>query len=277
MIEENQPAQERTAQASRLERLLNPVASMAYRSIYLRSTGSLSYSYLAVLPIILMYEIGIVLINHGSTLGIRISSEVLIKQLLSLIGLHNTFWFAGIILILGLAIFTYERKDNLKIIPKYFAGMIGESSLYALVLGTIVSLFVGSLLGQWSTILPLQGVAGEAPSSLWQDLVLSLGAGVYEEFIFRVILVTLLFFVLSLTKMKEKQNYVIAAVIGALIFSAIHYVGSLGDTFTLSSFTFRFVMGLGFNALFLTRGFGIAALTHVIYDIFVTVNLWSIF
>ena len=61
------------------------------------------------------------------------------------------------------------------------------------------------------------------------------------------------------------------AVIGALIFSWVHYIGPLGYEFTVSSFAFRALMGLALNGLFLTRGFGIAAMTHAIYDVIVTI------
>lgn len=62
-----------------------------------------------------------------------------------------------------------------------------------------------------------------------------------------------------------------AAFFGALIFSWVHYTGAYGDDFQLGSFTFRFVMGLVLNGIFLWRGFGIAAMTHALYDVVVTV------
>jgi hypothetical protein len=63
---------------------------------------------------------------------------------------------------------------------------------------------------------------------------------------------------------------VFAAVVGALVFSLFHYVGSYGDAFTLGSFTFRAVAGLLFSGLYLLRGFGIAAWSHALYDVFLT-------
>ena len=60
-----------------------------------------------------------------------------------------------------------------------------------------------------------------------------------------------------------------ALVGSSLLFSLAHYVGPLGDTFAIYSFTFRFLAGLFFAVLFMARGFGIAAVTHAIYDILV--------
>ena len=61
------------------------------------------------------------------------------------------------------------------------------------------------------------------------------------------------------------------AVVSSLLFAAAHYVGPLGDTFAVYSFTFRFLAGVFFAVLLLIRGFGIAAGTHAAYDLLVGV------
>ena len=59
-----------------------------------------------------------------------------------------------------------------------------------------------------------------------------------------------------------------AALLGAVVFSAFHYVGPYGDQLQVYSFVFRTIAGLAFSALFLLRGFGITAWTHALYDAF---------
>jgi hypothetical protein len=59
-----------------------------------------------------------------------------------------------------------------------------------------------------------------------------------------------------------------AAVLGAAVFSAFHYIGPYGDPFSWPTFTFRLVAGLLFSAMYLLRGFGITAWTHALYDVF---------
>ena len=253
-----------------IERVFNPVSALNYRNNYLRLSSSLTYSYLAVLPIILLYETGILLVNTGTFNQVRISAEVFVKQILNLVGLGNTIWFALLILLLGLGILLYEKRAGLKMIPRYFAMMYAESLLYAILLGSLVALVVGGLFGMILTPLSLQAPPSSGNSFLTQ-IILSLGAGVYEEFIFRFLLVTLLYVILLGLKIDTRVRYTIAAILGALIFSGVHYTGTMGDPFTLSSFTFRFLMGLSLNALYLTRGFGIAAVTHALYDIYVTI------
>ena len=64
---------------------------------------------------------------------------------------------------------------------------------------------------------------------------------------------------------------VFAAVLGALIFSLFHYIGPYGDDLTVGSFTFRAIAGLLFSGLYLLRGFGIAAWSHALYDVILSV------
>jgi hypothetical protein len=60
--------------------------------------------------------------------------------------------------------------------------------------------------------------------------------------------------------------------VGALIFSAFHYIGPYGDRLTLGSFAFRTVAGILFSSLYLLRGFGITAWTHALYDVFLALG-----
>jgi hypothetical protein len=55
--------------------------------------------------------------------------------------------------------------------------------------------------------------------------------------------------------------------LGAILFSAFHYIGPLGEPMQLESFVFRTLAGLAFSGLYLTRGFGITAWTHALYDV----------
>jgi membrane protease YdiL (CAAX protease family) len=249
-----------------VEHSLNAASAIQPRNDYLRISKTLTYSYLFTLPLFVLYELGIFFVNAGSRNGVRIGADVLIRRLLELVGLYGTLWLAILVLIIGGIIVAYERREKIPLRPRWFGLMFAESALYAVVLGFLVGTFVSQMFGL--TIPPLQ-IAGR--EGLAQGLVLSLGAGIYEELVFRLILVTLLVGLLRLVPMKPKVRSAIAMIVAALIFSWAHYIGALGDAFTLSSFTFRFLMGLALNLLFITRGFGIAAMTHALYDVMVTV------
>jgi membrane protease YdiL (CAAX protease family) len=107
---------------------------------------------------------------------------------------------------------------------------------------------------------------GSLPLS--EGIVLSLGAGIYEELVFRVLLAGGLFVLFRSGGLPRGRSGVFAALLSALAFSAFHYIGPYGDPWALASFTFRFLAGLAFSVLFLVRGFGIAAWTHALYDVF---------
>jgi membrane protease YdiL (CAAX protease family) len=101
-------------------------------------------------------------------------------------------------------------------------------------------------------------------------IVLSSGAGFYEELAFRVILFGLgAWLVHKLFKATGPKivGEIVWALVAASSFSAVHYFGSLGDDFTLSSFLFRMVCGLVLTAVYRFRGFATAVWTHALYDI----------
>ena len=56
-----------------------------------------------------------------------------------------------------------------------------------------------------------------------------------------------------------------------MIFSAVHYIGPMSDSFQLPSFLFRLVLGLVLTLIFATRGFAAAVWTHALYDVWVLV------
>jgi membrane protease YdiL (CAAX protease family) len=109
-----------------------------------------------------------------------------------------------------------------------------------------------------------------------QKLILYCGAGIYEELVFRGFLLGLL--VLGFTHVsgwKRTPAIISAAIVASLLFSLFHYIGPASDPFTFRSFVQRVLGGLYFSALFLTRGFGVTAASHALYDILVGIRiLW---
>ena len=107
-------------------------------------------------------------------------------------------------------------------------------------------------------------------------LVMSLGAGFYEEIAFRVLLFgvglkLLKLFVVAVDPLKRALVALGWAVVCAAVFSGWHYVGALGDPFEMRSFVFRWVCGLVFTAIYAFRGFAPVVWTHALYDIWVLV------
>lgn len=251
------------------------------RDTYHRLSRTATYGFLSALPLLLLYEVMILVANAGHTMQVRVGAEVWVKQLLLALGGAGTFALGVVVLLIGLGIFFYERKKDIPIRPRYFAWILGESAVYAILVAILVSNLVGFILSVAvlpaavlpAGVLPAGMVAPQASDSLFTMLALSIGAGLYEELIFRVVLVGGLYLVLTRFTDRRVLAYTVAAVIGAFLFSAVHYTGALGDVFTLSSFLFRFLFGLALNVIFLLRGFGVAAWTHALYDVLVVTHL----
>jgi len=229
---------------------------------YFNSTHSLLYSYLISLPLLFFYELLIFISQPDSDQVVRISVDVWIKTLFSYLGKNILSITLIVVALFGILVLYKERSRLSKLRLKYFGFMLIEASVYAVVLALIISTSLRALLHivQPETIESL---------SVLQQLALSLGAGLYEELFFRVILVSGFLYLFKYFFNKEWISMAAAIILAALLFSLAHYVGALGDAFALGSFMFRFLFGLALNGIFLWRGFGMAAWTHAIYDVMV--------
>jgi len=231
---------------------------------YFSSTGSLLYSYLISLPLLLLYEALLYLAQPDANHVVRISVDVWIKSLFQYIGQDALSITLILVALIGVVILYRERKRLSSLKLSYFFTMLIEASFYAFVLALLINLTVNSLL-QMIQADPVEQL------SMIQKMALSLGAGLYEELFFRVILVSVLLFIFRKIFSKALLAYGLAMLLAAAIFSFAHYIGELGDPFTLGSFLFRFLFGLALNAIYIWRGFGMAAWTHAIYDLMVIV------
>jgi|SRR6056297_401204 len=232
---------------------------------YLRQTNGLLYSYLISIPLLLLYEI-LILISQPQGNIARISVDVWFKSFFTYFGLNAISTTLIVAAFIG-GIIVYKKRTELKSVRKnYLLLMIGEATLYAILVALIVSNVVDFILLQSAN-----GLTGDF--NKLQLIALSLGAGLYEELFFRVILVS--FFIFVFQKIFKNKSYAsgVAIVVAALIFSGVHYVGDFADLWLLSSFLFRFLFGLALNLIYVIRGFGMAAWTHAIYDLIVVINL----
>ncbi len=229
------------------------------------------YSLVFALPLLLLYEGLSMLLSGSSMAGIRNGADVLLKTLFVTVGGRYGLLVFGLVLIGVGAWFVIEdiRRHPGRLEPRWFGLMALEAVIYAAVFGQIVAWLTGLLLGGGRLVVLAQSPIESL--SFGTQLVVSLGAGIYEELLFRVILVAAL--IALFKRLRWRQAVVIGAAIGvsALIFSAFHYIGPYGDPLTLPSFTFRTIAGVLLSGLYVWRGFGIAAWTHALYDVYLAV------
>jgi hypothetical protein len=241
-------------------------------SDYYQLSRSRTYSILFALPLLLLYEAGAALLAAQGGTALRNGADVMLRTLLAAGGIHGTLAFTGLLVAGALVLVWAERRRRrIRVRGGVFVTMLGESILYALLLGVVVGTATHWLVGGWGARLALESFS-VATLPLSHGIVLSLGAGVYEELLFRVLLVGGLAGAFLAAGLRKRQAGLFAAVIAALVFSGFHYVGPFGDAFEVPSFVFRFLAGLTFSALYLLRGFGIAAWTHALYDVFLFVG-----
>ena len=240
------------------------VSSTSGLRTYLRHSREPLTATILVLPLFVAYQVGILL-----TGGLRNGVDFITDGLMLALGgsLPGYLVFNAIILAaFGGAIVALRKKGQFH--PRLIPWMLLESVVYALLFSQVVVVLIH--LFQLDVLL----AAGAQPQdkNLLQKLVMSIGAGLYEELVFRVIIMGGI--VLALTRvlrMRLAVAGVIGLVVSSLIFSAVHHLGPLGEAFTLSAFTFRFFAGVVLAAIFQLRGFAIAAYTHALYDVYVMV------
>jgi hypothetical protein len=237
---------------------------------YWRASRAPRYSLLFALPLFVFYEALAWLIGGDAPGAVRNGADVIMKQaFIALAGARGSLAFVAVII--GVTIWLVARDvrshgADLKL--PVFVGMFAESMVMALLVGLVAGTITTRLLGAIDT-LSIGGAIGPVEAlPLPTRVMLSLGAGLYEELLFRVLLVGSLAWIgKRIFKWKPWTAGVVAAVSGAIVFSAFHYIGAFGDAFELRSFVFRAIAGLFFSVLFLLRGFGIAAWAHALYDI----------
>jgi len=207
------------------------------------------------LPVFVGYHLGVVF------LPVRNAADVVTRGLTTLA--ENNIWqyigltlgigaaFAGVLLMLGRGHALHASR---------FVFVAIEGIAYAIAM---------RLAGQY--VVNQLALAGGVPDGRFSALVMSLGAGFYEEIAFRVVLFGLglrlvLGLIGSLSRAKRTLVALAWALTIAFVFSGWHYVGDLGEPFELRSFVFRSVCGLAFTLIYSFRGFAPAVWTHTLYD-----------
>lgn len=263
----------------RARRLPVPPTLAAYWS----ASRAPRYSVLFALPLLLAYEAmaSFLPARHGTEL--RNGADVMLREFFALAGQQYAPLLFGLTVIgAGLWFVVRDlRSAHTPLSGRIFAGMFAESLVLALCFGSVVGSVTAHVISAASAhaaviVMPasadLQSPAGGpiANEPTATKVMLSLGAGLYEELLFRVILVSgIAFIARRVLGWRPWVSSVIAVVVSALIFAAFHYIGPYGDTLRLDSFLFRLIGGLAFSILYVLRGFGITAWSHALYDMLV--------
>jgi hypothetical protein len=241
---------------------------------YWRVSRAPRYSLLFALPLLLAYQILAALEPIGPRGSLRNGADVILESLfVALAGRWGPLVFMTCVIGAGLWLVARDmRGHGGRLRAGVFVWMLAEAAALAAVFGVVV----GGLASQVTAPPAPAAVMGASQIETLRSgtrVMLSLGAGIYEELLFRVVLVTALAWLAEgVFGWSPTLAGGWAVLLGAVVFSAVHYVGPYGDQLTVYSFIFRMIAGLFFSALYLVRGFGITAWTHALYDVFLLVT-----
>jgi len=247
--------------------------SFTKRGSYFQLSRAPRYSVIFALPLLIGYEgLAAILAGPRSVSQVRNGADVLLKEaFIAVAGRNGPLIFIAAVVGIGIWFIARDiKRSGQGVRPTIFGAMLAESIALAAAFGIVIGTVTVKLLGSLHVLAMITVATAPIAAMSWPTrLMLSLGAGLYEELLFRVLLVSGLAAGARIAfGWGVKGSGVFATVVGALVFSAFHYIGPYGDPFRLTSFTFRAISGVAFSALYLTRGFGITAWTHALYDAF---------
>lgn len=214
-----------------------------------------------VFPLLCIYQVGVLF-----TLPMLNGADFVTTFLFQTLGLTTRGYLvfvAAVAVLFAAAVALLRRKQTFN--GRVVLPVLLESSIYALTMGSLIVLLMTRVLGippQLSGAIESQGIVGR--------IVMSIGAGVYEETVFRLGLMGALAAVLrGVFGLRRWFALAAALAVSSIAFSAMHHLPPYGDPVSLGVFTFRALAGVFFGALFWFRGFAVAVYTHTLYDIYV--------
>ena len=222
-------------------------------------------SLLFLLPLLLAYEGGVVWLGGAHPDALRNGLDAWLRWGLEASGVQPLYFPPAVIAVLFAVRSWLRRADRPVDLLGVLIGMAIESVLFAL--------------GLWALsqgLLPLLAKAGAVlasppPAPGLGQAITYVGAGIYEEVVFRLLLFRLLARLLCWVQVQESLAAVTAGLASAALFSAAHHVGPYGEPYDGAVFLFRLLAGVYFTLLFQLRGFGVAVGAHACYDVLVGV------
>ncbi len=277
---------------------------------YLERTSRPVYAVLFLLPFIVFYELGTILINTELLRDYwqgRVVAFVWLQKFLEYLGFGSKLaWVATPLAVVAILIaLQLASRKRWRFWLGDFWPMAVECIFLAVPL-IVLSLFLnspakpqddvgqftnGSIQIQIGAAISCSSVANEglpAPAGndsgggpaikLLADIVTGIGAGIYEELVFRLILICVLMALFqNVLRLNHKNSIILSVLVSAALFSAYHHIDFfsgqlyLKAPFNWTEFGFRTIAGIYFAVLFAIRGFGVTAGTHAFYDIIATI------
>jgi len=231
---------------------------------YWQATTRPLASLLFVLPMLAIYEFGVLLLGTGA---IRNGVDVWLRQFLQLLGFGQYFLLPLLTVAILLSwhhLKAYPWRADLWLMP----AMLVESMLLGMILLALAHLQASLMQLQ---IAPVASVEIDTTA---KQVIAYFGAGIYEEMFFRLMLIPVLITMFRAFAFPHTAAVILAITASSLLFALAHYnlFAEGAEPIDAYSFTFRAGAGLIFSAIFALRGFGIAVGSHAVYDVLVALS-----
>lgn len=223
-----------------------------------------------VAPLLLVYELGVLRLGGASAEALRTGADGWMRHILARLGVTDQ-WFLPLTLVLILVGWQVVLRKDWRFPLSTPVGMVLES----LVLG-VALVGLSRLVDMGFSFLEQSRGHVLAVPPVPARLIGFVGAGVYEEALFRLLLIPALFGLFRVLQAPTVLASTAAMTISALLFSLAHHAGTPGEAFTWFAFIFRWLAGVYFAWVFMARGFGIAVGTHTAYDMLVGCLGWHL-
>jgi membrane protease YdiL (CAAX protease family) len=226
-----------------------------------------------LLPLIIAFEIGWHLyLNGNATAAVQtIRAHSVLLAFFQDFGIAGRF-LPAITLVTVLIIWHGLTGNRWRLKPLVLLGMVGEALALAMPLVVFIALIALALGQQPPPALQVGSIDPLAALPWRAGVVVSIGAGLYEELLFRLIGVSLLHLILvDVGRLSERTGTILAVGIAAAAFAAYHDVMTASGQIEPVKAVSMLAAGAYFGSVFVLRGFGVAVGVHIMYDVCVLV------
>lgn len=222
-------------------------------------------------PLVVAYEFGLVLLlrsEHG-VLTNR-AHETLLK-FFAAFGIEpaSGFYLGGVAVVVVLLTWHVLSRQRWTIDYPALGIMALESVALAMPLLVLAGLIVREAAPAVNLLASATAPANLlANQGLGAKVAISIGAGLYEELLFRMMLIAVIHTLLvDVGKASHNLGAGIAVVVAAAAFTWYHPLEGPTGELSLHRLIFFFLAGLYFGAIYVVRGFGIVVGVHAVYDV----------
>tara|TARA_B100000945_G_scaffold319618_1_gene327240 strand:- start:112 stop:819 length:708 start_codon:yes stop_codon:yes gene_type:complete len=220
---------------------------------YINSSKTFFFSFLFVTPVLFIYEF-LFFFKYRTENYLRNPFDSLIFNNILVFDKYSQLIFLLIFSVFAIYTILNEFRSINDVKIFYFFLMFLESFAWGTILYYLMFNFEMLILSV------------NINNSILDNIYLSIGAGIWEELVFRLVGINILVKLLFLYEYSLTYSYIVSIILTSIIFSFAHYSGSFGELFSFATFLYRFIAGVMLGIIYSIRGYGITVYTHIFYN-----------